>query len=178
LHEKAPNTPHPVFAHMVAVLMEQPRFEVPARIRDEGSFADSHHAGLLLADRIAAMPCIRTVENGGEALPSSVAVYLDEGRAPARKRMPPVTLCVIRRNDLTVYGLDLEDRRHLVTRGWGEAEHDRVRMFLPRDEREVDILWTILQHAHCALLNPSARSTVARHRVNGDLPRFSRTTLQ
>jgi hypothetical protein len=163
---------------MVAVLMEQPHFEVPARIRDEGLPADSQHAGLLLADRIAGMPCIRTVEKGAKALPSSVAVYLDGSHAPVRKQMPPITLCVIRRNDLTVYGLHLEERRHLVTRGWGHAEHDRVRMFLPRDEREVDICWTILQHAHFALMNPSARSTVARHRFNGDLPRFSRTTLQ
>jgi hypothetical protein len=163
---------------MVAVLMEQPHFEVPARIRDEGSFADSHHARLLLADRIAGMPCIRTVEDGANALPSSVAVYLDLGQAPLRKRTPPVTLCVIRRDGLTVYGLDLEDRRHLVTRGWGRAERDRVRMFLPRDEREVDVCWTILKHAHSALLNPSARSTGARHRFDGDLPRFSRTTLQ
>jgi hypothetical protein len=163
---------------MVAVLMEQPHFEVPARIRDEGSFADSHHARLLLADRIAGMACIRTVEVGADALPSSVAVYLDRGHAPARKRMPPLALCVIRRDGLTVYGLGLEDRRHLVTRGWGAAERDGVRMFLPRDEGEVDVCWTVLQHAHSALLNPSARSTGARHRFDGDLPRFSRTTLQ
>lgn len=163
---------------MVAVLMEQPHFEVPARIRDGGSFSDDQQARLLLAEKIAALPSIHTVEEGAEALPSSVAVYLDQGRGPPRKRTPPLTLCVIRRSGLTVYGLGLPDRRHLVTRGWGEPDHDRVRVYLPRDEREVDVCWTILQHAHCALLNPSARSSGARHRFDGDLPRFSRTTLQ
>ncbi len=163
---------------MVAVLMEQPHFEVPARIRDERSPADGHEARLLLADRIAGLPNIRTVDNGPEALPSSVTVYLSNEHGPARKRTPPVTLCVIRRDGLTLHGLGPEERRHLLSRGWGTVDRDRLQLFLPRDEQEVEVCWMILQHAHCALLNLSASSPGLRHAFHGGLPKFSRTTLQ
>ncbi len=178
LHEKATITPLPVSIEMVAVLMEQPHFEVPARMRDERSPADGHEARLLLADRIAGLPYIRTVDNEPEALPSSVTVYLSNEQGPARKRTPPVTLCVIRRDGLTIHGLGPEDRRHLLARGWGTVNRDRLQLFLPRDEQEVDVCWTILQYAHFALLNPSASSPGVRHAAYGSLPKFSRTTLQ
>lgn len=163
---------------MVAVLREEPHFEVPARTLDSSLPADGNPARLMLADRISGLPGIRTVDNGTEALPTSVTVYLDSDHGPARKRQPPITLCVISRDGMTVYGLGLRDRRHLAMRGWGRLSHDRVQVFLPRNETEVDVCWAILQHAHCCLLNISARSPGSRHTAQGELPRFSRTTLQ
>lgn len=163
---------------MVAVLREEPHFEVPPRLHQCGAPADGNPARLLLADRIARLPRIRTVDNGPEALPTSVTVFVENDHAPARKRHPPMTLCVISREGMTVHGLSLRDRRHLVMRGWGEMLNDRVQVFLPRNPAEVDVCWTILQHAHCFLLDISARLPGSRQAKHGDLPRFSRTTLQ
>ncbi|HEX5787730.1 MAG TPA: hypothetical protein VFY03_06090 [Woeseiaceae bacterium] len=162
---------------MVAVLRVEPHFEVPARSPEKSAAAEGP-ARLALADRISSLSGIRTVENGSDTLPSSVTVYLANEHGPARKRTPPVTLCVISRDGLTIHGLSLHERRHLVMRGWGVLDHHRVRIFLPRYEEEVDVCWRILQHAHCSLLNVSARSPGTRRAIVGNLPRFSRTTLQ
>jgi len=163
---------------MVAVLRDEPHFEVPPRACDAGLPHDSNQARILLADRIAELPGIRTVDNGPESLPSSVTVFLESEHGPARKRMPPLPLCVISRDGLSVHGLSLRDRQHLAAQGWGTLSHERVRLFMPRDEHEVDVCWTILQHAHCSLLNISARAPGTRHVSSRALPSFSRTTLQ
>ena len=163
---------------MVAVLRDEPHFDVPARACDAQLSPDSNPARLMLAARIADLPSIRTVDNDPESLPSSVTVFLEDNHGPARKRTPPVTLCVISRDGLSVHGLSLRDRRHLAAQGWGTVSHERVHIHLPRDEREVDVCWTILQHAHCSLLNISARSPGSRHAFYRELPRFSRTTHQ
>lgn len=163
---------------MVAVLRDEPHFEVPPRARQPGLPHDSNQARILLAERIAELPGIRTVDNGPESLPSSVTVFLERDRRPARKRRPPLPLCVISRDGLSVHGLSLRDRQHLATQGWGTLSHERVRVFMPRDEHEVDVCWTILQHAHCSLLNISAGSPGTRQIFDRALPSFSRTTLQ
>ena len=163
---------------MVAVLRDEPHFEVPPRARDAGLPHDSNQARILLAGRIAELPGIRAVDNGPESLPSSVTVFLENEHGPARKRMPPLPLCVISRDGLSVHGLSLCDRQHLATQGWGRLSHERVQVFMPRDEQEVDVCWTILQHAHCSLLNISAKSPGTRHASYRALPSFSRTTHQ
>jgi hypothetical protein len=163
---------------MVAVLREEPHFEVPARASDPDRFTDGNTARLMLAGRIAALPAILTIDNGSEPVPSSVTVYLVNEHGPMRKRRPPITLCVLNRDGMTVNGLSLRDRRHLAERGWGILHHDRVQVPHPRNAGEVEVCWTILQHAHSSLLNISISLPASHHALHGDLPRFSRTTLQ
>jgi hypothetical protein len=162
---------------MVAVFRDEPHFAVPLRARVSGLSHDSNQARLELAGRIAELPGIHTVDNSPESLPSSVTVFLDGDHVPARKRTPPRTLCVISRDGLCVHGLSLRDRRHLASQGWGTLAQERVQIYMPRNEDEVDVCWTILRHAHCSLLNISARAPGSRHAFYRELPRFSRTTL-
>lgn len=161
---------------MVAVPRVEPHFEVP--VRSPGKCAATEGAARLeLADRIASLAGIHTVDDGTD-MPSSVTVFLVNEHGPARKRTAPVTLCIISRDGLAVHGLSLHERRHVALRGWGVLERGHVRIYLPREPDEVDVCWRILLHAHCALLNFSARSPASRHAFAGELPRFSRTTLQ
>lgn len=177
MREKATISPPVQCPQMVAVFRDEPHFAVPLRAHGQTVPHDSNQARLELAGRIAELPGIRTVDNSPESLPSSVTVFLDDDHAPARKRTPPRTLCVISRDGLSVHGLCLRDRQHLASQGWGTLVQERVHIYMPRDEDEVDVCWTILRHAHCSLLNISARAPGSRHAFDRDLPRFSRTTL-
>ena len=163
---------------MVAVLREEPHFCVPARHAGPADWADGNQARLLLAGRIAGLSGIRTVDNGSDPVPSSVSVFVVNEHGPARKRTAPRTLCVLSRDGITVNGLNLREQRHLMAQGWATLQRDRIQVPYPRTATEVEVCWAILQHAHCSLLDVSARSPRSRQGGYGELPRFSRTTLQ
>lgn len=162
---------------MAAVLEEPVRFQLPARLRKPSAAEDSLPR-LALADRISALPGIRTVENGSGTLPCGVTVYLTRQGRALRKQLPPRILCEISKDGVSIYGLCNRDRHQVLSRGWGKLEQDRVRMFLPRDDAEMEVCWRILQRAYCSILDLSARSPSMRYPTFGELPRFSRTTLQ
>ncbi len=163
---------------MAAVLQEPLRFQLPARLRNKHCATDGGLSRLTLTDRLAALPGIRTVENTSGTLPCSVTLYLSRQGSGLRKQLPPRILCEISADAVTVYGLSNRDRHQVLSRGWGSLGQDRVQMFLPRDEAELEVCWRILQHAYCSILDFSARPPSMRYPNFGELPRFSRTTLQ
>jgi hypothetical protein len=163
---------------MVALLQENSQFQLPTRIRSKLAATDGSLARLALADRIAELPGIRTVENGSQALPSGVGVFLQDQSGSIRKQLPPRLLCDISRDGIRVHGLSDPDRKRILSRGWGSLLHDSVLIFLPRDDAELEVCWSILQHAYSCLNTVSARPPSMRRAGFGELPRFSRTTLQ
>ncbi|MDH3546894.1 MAG: hypothetical protein OEN22_07325, partial [Gammaproteobacteria bacterium] len=86
--------------------------------------------------------------------------------------------CSLNRDGVVVTGLDRWARHKVISRGWGKLDFDRVFVFLPRDGRELDIVWKILQRAYHNLFSRSARLPEAHIVSTWDWPKFSRTTLQ
>lgn len=133
----------------------------------------------MLAERIAELANIRTVENASRTLPWSVDVYVQPPIVSLRRQRPAALLCTINHESIVVCGLDTHFRNRVVERGWGTGSPDGVRLLMPRDLDELRLCWQIIQHAHRRLVESTAAA--APQRVNGwpdNLPRFSRTTLQ
>ena len=164
---------------MAASAQEVVRFRLPARIRVKQAPDDSIASRLALADRIADLPGIETVEGGSSALPSTVSVFLRQSPVSLRKPGKSTLLCTISAHGISVQGLNARDRHQVLSRGWGHLDNDAVVLFLPRDEEDLAVCWDILQRAYNCIFQSSAVSDPVRITVGaGRRPRFSRTTLQ
>lgn len=163
---------------MVALLQENTQLQLPSRIRSKLAATDGGLARLALAERISELPGIRTVETGSQLLPSGVSVFLQDHSGSIRKQLPPRLLCNISRDGIRVHGLADRDRNQILSRGWGSLTQDSVLVYLPRDDMETEVCWSILQHAYNSLTTVSVRPPSVRRASVGALPRFSRTTLQ
>ena len=154
------------------------RLQLPARIR-VGATPDAGFASrLALADRIAGLPDIQTVERDLDTLPCSVDVYLCKPTSSARKQRAAALLCSISRDGIAVRGLSNRDKYQVLCSGWGKLQGDHVVVFLPRSLSELEVCWRILCRAHLALSAASADAPLQRMASPWDLPRFSRTPLQ
>jgi len=162
---------------MATAADELTRFNLPVRIRTGKANADSIAARLALADRIADLAGTIT-EDHDATLPCSVDVYLRAPLISIRKRVPDLLLCNIGSDGVRVHGLDDWDRHQVVVRGWGRLLRDGVLLFMPRDTEELEVCWSLLLRAYRSLTDCSAKARPARTMWDGDLPRFSRTTLQ
>ena len=164
---------------MAVLARDISRSRLPARIRVKSAPDDSIASRLALADRIAQLPGIETVEDRWDSTLRSVDVFLRRQPVSLRKQWPPTRLCSISVKGISVYGLSDPDRHQVLSRGWGRLAQDGVLMFLPRDEAELDVCWDVLQRAYHSLIQASAQTAPVRTIVwGGNLPRFSRTTLQ
>lgn len=154
-----------------------PRFSLPTRIRSTVESADSFTPRLQLADRIAGLPGIAVIDSDGDKGPFVVKLLLaTPGGSPgARAEQRP--FAEISRDGIAVYGLRSWDKHQLLSRGWGRLQKHNVLLFLPRDERELDICWSIIQRAYESLTDLSAVRS-ARARFLADLPRPVRPSLQ
>jgi hypothetical protein len=133
---------------------------------------------LALADRIAALPGIETVEAQPGAMPHRVEVYLRPTSASIRSFPDRLRLCTISRDELVVYGLGDGDKYRVLSRGWGRLRHHGVRLFLPRDSEELNVCWEILERAYRCLQEASATVRQPKRARFAELPGISRTTLQ
>jgi hypothetical protein len=154
------------------------RIHLPARIRAKTTPETGFSSRLALADRIAELPDIQTVENGADTLPCCVDVYLCKQSWSARKQQAPPLLCSISKEGVAIRGLSNWDKHRVLCGGWGRLERDHVIAFLPRDEMELEVCWSILQRAYDSLSAASVGAPLMRPASVLDLPRFSRTTLQ
>lgn len=163
---------------MTATLHKPARFELPTRVCAERKAARRIDATMALVDRIADLPGIETVERRDDSVPCQVDVYLK--RDPERQlRSHPATLfCSLTADSVVVRGLDLWAQHKVISSGWGKLDFDRVRIYPPRNRRELEVVWKILQRAHDKLFKPSANIPGAHIVSTWDLPKFSRTTLQ
>ncbi len=155
------------------------RFHLPTRIRTKQAPVDNISPRLELADRIAGLPGIQTVEDNSATLPCCVDVYLGAPAVSLRKQRPAMLLCRISHDGVAVHGLSDRDRHQVLSRGWGWLKENRVVLFLPRDSEDLEVCWEIVQHAYYSLIEFSRQARPVRIATwpNG-LPRVSRTSLQ
>lgn len=163
---------------MASLLQDEMKFQLPARIRGQCVSQEGCLARLLLADRIAELPGIETVENDPARLPSSITIHLVSDTAQARKQKPPVLFCRISKEGINLQGLSDRDRYQVLARGWGTLAQDNVLVYLPQDKHELEVCWSILQHAYNTLLGMPLKSSPRQNAAISELPQFSRTTLQ
>ncbi|MDX1498289.1 MAG: hypothetical protein R3176_00225 [Woeseiaceae bacterium] len=151
------------------------RLRLPARIRVRRTPEEELDVLLAFADRIGGLPGIRTLDDSDDRLTGSVVLVLDP--LSATDSTAPL-LCRISREGLAVYGLSDWDRHQVLLSGWGRLSQDHVLLHLPRDQRELDVCWRIVEHAFIASTLKPHGSRAARAASPWDLPRFSRTSLQ
>ena len=154
-------------------------FPIPERAPTHVDTGDGLATRLMLAERIAELENIKTVEEGDGTLPRSVGVYVQPPVVSTRRQSPAALLCRISHDAIVVCGLDAVCRNRIIERGWGESTGEAVRLLMPQDLDELGLCWKIVQHAHQRLLD--ATTAAAPRRARGwpdNLPRFSRTTLQ
>lgn len=149
---------------------------LPARVRAGKAPADDFSSSrLTLADRIAELPGIRTVEQATDALPCCVDVYLGQHVGTAGNKKPPVLLCSISRDGIAIQGMTDWAKYQVLCKGWGKLHRDRVLIHLPRDSAELEVCWSILQQAYRFLTKASDPAPTTRMISPWELPRFSRT---
>jgi len=163
---------------MATPAYEMEHYHLPARIRANKATADDLGCRLGLADRIAGLPGISTVEELGDTLPCRVRVYFQAPSVSIRRQHPALPLCTIGRDGIVIHGLSEWDRHQVLRGGWGRLEQDHVLIFLPRDDEELEVCWAVLQRAYGCLSKVSAVLPMVRTVSPWDLPRVSRTTLQ
>lgn len=155
------------------------RFRLPPRARLTTTASGELPARIALADRIADLPGIETVESSADTLPREVRIFLKGpggGRTIRPGRRP--LLCTLSREGLVVNGLSPGQKHQVLSRGWGKLVNDDVLVFLPRNNEELETCWDILRSAYDSLFDASAANHGTVRVSVWDLPRFSRTTLQ
>ena len=164
---------------MPASLYKPGRFELPPRIRAEKKPSDKLATRTALIDRIADLRGIETVQRRDNTVPCQVDVYLCQD-SKVRRRGSELTplFCSLNCDGVAVSGLDRWAQHKVISRGWGKLDADRVLVYLPRDRRELSIVWKILRRAHDNLFNPSDKLAGEQMVSTWDWPKFSRTTLQ
>ena len=165
---------------MASTAREATRLRLPPRARRAGkSGQDSIPPRLALAARIAELANIETVEVQGDAMSFAVEVYLRQPEPTLRKQLAPLLLCRIDPAVIEVHGLDVRDRHHLLSRRWGRLHGTTVQLHQPRSEEELEACWFFIKRAYMRLVEAISNSRKGRAtNWPGDLPKFSRTSLQ
>jgi hypothetical protein len=163
---------------MARPVRELNHYHLPARIRAGKVPADGFSFRLALAERIAGLAGILTVEEESDTLPRHVEVFLQPLDSPDPHQHSASLLCKIGCEGICIYGLGEWDRHQVLRGGWGKLVRDHVEMYLPRDSEELEVCWAVLQRAHQYLSAISVQGRAGRKALVRNLPRFSRTTLQ
>ena len=163
---------------MARAAKELNHYRLPARIRARRAPADGFCSRLALAERIAGLPGIRTVEDGASPVPDRVDVYLQAPGTAVRRQQDDILLCTLGRDGIAIRGLNEWDRHQVLRGGWGTLVRDHVVMHLPRDFEELEVCWGVLQRAYRYLSDLAAQGRPACKTPSWNLPRFSRTSLQ
>ena len=153
-------------------------FKLRARIRNRKSLSNDLQMRTELIDRIAELRGIETIERREDTVPCQVDVYLKRDPADrVRKTQSPPLLYSLNCNGVMVSGLDRWAQHQVLSRGWGKLIFDQVLVFLPRDNKELDVVLKILHRAHDNLYVSSAKERGTQILSTWDWPKFSRTTL-
>lgn len=155
------------------------RFKLPGRIRTQRNTADDFEARMALADRIADLPGIETIERADDTVPCRLDVYLRrECPDRALKNKPARLFCSLDRDSVTVRGLDRWGRYQVLACGWGRLVDDRVCVYLPRDRKELEAVWSIVHRAYDSFFDSPEPEPGSIVLSTWDWPKFSRTSLQ
>ena len=125
---------------------------------------DTLELRLQLAERIAGLPHIHTVEDTSRTLPWSVDVFVQPPIVSLRKQRHSFLLCTLSHDSVRVYG---------------PGKQESTVLSMPVDPDELEACWEAIRVAHDRLLSASAATRPVRTAAwPGRLPSFSRTTLQ
>jgi hypothetical protein len=164
---------------MMKITKRAARLKLPARIRNRRKTSGDFSARMALIDRIAELRGIETVECNDETVPRRVEICLrQESTDPVLKRKPAPTLCRLDCNGVTVNGLSRWEKYQVLANGWGRLIDNQVCVHLPRDHKELDIVWRIIRQAYDRLLDTSTSEPGSAGISTRNFPRFSRTSLQ
>ncbi len=164
---------------MARTTRETARFTLPSRIRNKRKTPNDFSIRMALIDRIADLPGIEAVEGNDETVPRRVEIYLRrEATDRVLKREAPRLFCSLDCSGVTISGLNRWERHHTLVNGWGNLVEDQVCIFLPRDHKELEIVWTIIRRAYDRLSGPLTPESESLVISTWDWPRFSRTSLQ
>ena len=123
------------------------RFKLPTRIRSTFGTADEFGVRLLLADRIATLPGVTVVDDkcGNGSL--FVRILLAPNCIRNSEAAAGLSFAEISRDGILVYGLRSRDKHQVLSRGWGKLQNRNMLIYLPRDQRELEVCWSILNRA-------------------------------
>ena len=155
---------------MARPLRELDHYHRPTRLKVKKVPADGFSCRLALADRIAHLPGVHTVEDQSHTLPCRADVFLRVPSRSIRRDYEAFLLCTIHRNGIGIYGLTEWHRHQVLLGGWGRLVQDHVLMHLPRDSEELEVCWGFLQRAYQYLSDLSAHGRAARKALPRDLP--------
>lgn len=131
------------------------RFSLPNRIRTALKPADNFTPRLSLADRIAELPGVAVVESDRDAAPYTVRVMLERQSNAAAAPVEQIQFADISREGIVVRGLSSWDKHKALSSGWGKLRERDLLIFLPRDDRELEVCWTIIKRAYDYLVGMS-----------------------
>ena len=155
------------------------RFKLPARLRNKRKTPGDFSARMALIDRVADLPGIETVARNVETTPRRVEVYLRRDASDrVLKRQAAQMLCSLDCNGVFLNGLDRWERYQVLAKGWGKLVDHEVCFHLPRDSKELEIVWSVVQRAYDRLMGPLIPEAGSLVISTWDWPRFSRTSLQ
>ena len=155
------------------------RFTLPTRMRNRRKTPGDFSARVALIDRIADLRGIETVERNDETTPRRVEIYLQrESSDRVLKKKPRQMLCGLDCNGVFVNGLDRWEKYQVLAKGWGKLVDHQVCVYLPRDKKELEIVWDVIQRAYDRFLGPAAPEAGSLVISTWDWPRHSRTSLQ
>ena len=134
---------------------------------------------MALADRIADLPGIETVERADDTVPCRIDVHFRrEGSARILKGPRAHLFCSLDRDSVMVSGLDRWGRHQVLSCGWGTVIDELVCIHLPRDQKELDTVWSIVHRAYDNFLDSSEPEPGSIVLSTWDWPKVSRTSLQ
>jgi hypothetical protein len=162
---------------MAVSTIDQAGLRLPLRIRTRLGPAPAYAARFMLAERIAELAYVQIVEDAFGTPPCTIGVFLQRDTGPSRKRPPAILFCRISNAGISVEGLTDTERHQVLSRGWGQLENHRIRLFMPRDSRELETCWSILYRAYGSIINTPARAAAMPRAYAADLPEISRTSL-
>jgi hypothetical protein len=84
---------------------------------------------------------------------------------------------VIGYNGISLPGLTDPERHQVLSRGWGRLDRQRVLLYLPRDESELAICWSILYRAYNSIINSPEQMSASPRAHFDDYPEPSHTSL-
>ena len=152
------------------------RLKLPTRIRSAVESSHEFAPRLNLADRIAALPGVSVTEADCDAGLYAVQLVLITPSDANLTSEKSTLFAEIGRDGIVLHGLSGWDKHQVLSSGWGKLRKRHVLLYLPRDERELEVGWTILRRAYDCLLDLS--TDPSRHNIYiADMPRFVRPSL-
>lgn len=128
------------------------RFKLPTRIRTARGFSRGFSPRPSLEDRIAKLPGVNVADCETDKGSDIVRVNLTlpaDGETASHDHEP---FADIGRDGVAVHGLGRAEKHQILSRGWGKLRKRDVLIYLPRDERELEICWSIIRRAYDRLL--------------------------